>query len=56
MSRPTYDRPFFVEGHDPDCAANYLEPCDCVSGIVRTIKLAFAAQLKTISETPHHEP
>lgn len=43
--RMTYVPAFYAEGHDPDCAAHSLEPCDCVSGIIQTIKLAFAAQL-----------
>lgn len=45
MGRMTYVPAFYAEGHDPDCAAHSLEPCDCVSGIIQTIKLAFAQQL-----------
>ena len=48
----TYVMPFSAPGHDQGCGAHYLEPCDCASGIVQTIKLAFAADLKRIRTSP----
>lgn len=44
----TYVPPFVAEGHDPGCSAHYLEACDCASGIVRAIELAFSEDLKRI--------
>jgi hypothetical protein len=52
MARMSYVQPHRAEGHDPDCAAHYMEPCDCIQGIVRTVKLAFAAQLATLASRP----
>lgn len=48
--RLSYVPAFYAEGHDPDCAAHSLEPCDCVSGIIQTIKLAFAQQLAALAQ------
>lgn len=48
-TRMTYVPAFHAVGHDPGCAAHSLEPCDCASGIVDAIKLAFAADLKRLA-------
>jgi len=45
MARMTYVPVFCVEGHDRDCGAQYLEACDCIQGIIRTVRMAFAAEL-----------
>ncbi len=52
----TYVPVFWAEGHDADCGAQQLEPCDCVSGIIRTVRLAFAAQLAEAGRKALEEP
>lgn len=49
LTKLSYVLPFHAEGHDPGCGAHSIEACDCVSGIVRSIKLAFAADLNRIA-------
>lgn len=51
MERMTYVPPFRADGHDTGCGAHYFEACDCASGIVRTIRLAFAADLARITDS-----
>ncbi len=52
MSPMRYVPDFHVDGHDDDCAAHHLEPCDCASGIVRTVRLAFQRDLNRIIGSP----
>lgn len=48
--RMTYVPEFVATGHDPDCGAHHLEACDCASGIVRSISLAFALDLARLDD------
>lgn len=52
MRRIDTTTPIPREGHDPDCASHWFEPCDCVQGTVRECTTGFRDDLKAILATP----